>query len=63
MATTTTCDKCGKALKNYEQNKLAFYTADPFDNIDVPKEEYDFCDDCIAEVYELLDAFIEPKED
>lgn len=62
MATTTTCDKCGKALKNFDNYKLIIQPLYPCDLIDT-HEEYDLCPDCREQAIILVENFIYPKED
>jgi hypothetical protein len=61
MATTTTCDRCGKALPEYEQYKVVLQTIADF--LDEEDEEYDLCSPCKDEMREIVENFIYPKEE
>ena len=65
MATTITCDKCGKELTERDKYRLMFNPPFKFrsgaDNAIIDKEEWDFCTLCKIKAQILIDNFIEEE--
>lgn len=67
MATTTTCDKCGKELTEHEKHKLIFAPPYPvfFGDKSKPcnQEEYDLCERCRDQLFKLVEDFTPRSEE
>lgn len=66
MATTTTCDKCGKELGEYEKHKLTLEPPCPvfFGDKDKPfnQGDYDLCQKCYEQLFKFVEDFT-PRSD